>query len=372
MEKRISKNSAPDLFLLGSIAFLVVFGVIILASVSAPLSQAKIGTSYYFLNHQILYGLLPGLALALLAFKVRLETIKKWAPILLLINLVLLLLVFVPVIGVEAKGASRWLNFGLISFQPSELLKLTFVLYLASFLAARSQGQDKKSSNFTQTFAVFLVIIGLIGLLLALQPDVSTLGIIAVVASLMYFLAQTPIWHSALIIILGTGGLALLVRFASYRINRLLTFLNPELDPMGKGYQAKQALITIGSGGLLGQGLGLSQQKFGLLPEAMSDSIFAVFSEEAGFLGAILLLASFLVFLWASFRVIRRTKDSFPKLAALGITGWISLQALINISSMAGLLPLAGIPLPFVSYGGSALITELAGMGILLNISKSA
>lgn len=372
----MSKGSQTDLFLLGSIAFLVVFGIVILASVSAPLSQTKIGNSYYFLNHQIVYGLLPGLVLGFLAFKIRLEKIKKWAPAFLLLNLFLLVLVFVPKIGMEAKGASRWLDLGPISFQPSEFLKLTFILYLASFLAARSSAptQDKKIAGqkfFTQTFAAFLVIIGLIGLLLARQPDISTLGIIAVVASLMYFLAQTPISHSVLIVLLGAGGLAFLVKFASYRINRLLTFLNPELDPMGKGYQAKQALISIGSGGILGQGLGLSQQKFGLLPEAMSDSIFAIFSEEAGFLGTILLLAAFLVFLWASFRVIKRTKENFPKLAALGVTCWILLQALINISSMTGLLPLAGIPLPFVSYGGSALIAELAGMGILLNISKN-
>lgn len=368
----------PDPFLLGIIIFLVVLGIIILASVSAPLALDRFGTPYYFLNHQVIYGLIPGLLLALLAFKVKLGTIKKLAPFLLLINLVFLLLVFLPKIGMEAKGASRWLNLGFISFQPSEFLKLTFALYLASFLAVRTQNLKNGEKRgigakaFGQTFIAFLTIIGLIGLLLILQPDISTLGIIAVIASLMYFLAQTPFWHSLLIIILGSGGLVLLVRFASYRFSRLLTFLNPEFDPMGKGYQAKQALITIGSGGILGQGLGLSQQKFGLLPEAMSDSIFAVFSEEAGFAGAIILLSLFLAFLWASFRVVKRTQDGFAKLAALGITCWICLQALVNISSMTGLLPLAGIPLPFVSYGGSALIAELAGMGILLNISKQS
>lgn len=352
-------KKSPDLFLLGTIVFLVIFGVIILASVSAPLAQSKFGTPYYFLKHQMLYGLIPGLFLAFLAFKTKLETIKKLAPIFLLANLIFLLLVFLPGIGVETKGASRWLNLGFVSFQPSEFLKLTFVLYLASFLTTK------------KNFLAFLAIIGLIGLLLKFQPDISTLGIIGITASLMYFLAQTPFWHSLLIIILGSGGLAFLVKFAPYRFNRLLTFLDPELDLMGRGYQAKQALITIGSGGILGQGLGMSQQKFGLLPESMSDSIFAVFSEEMGFIGAIILLSFFLVFLWASFRIIKRTEGDFPKLAATGIACWICLQALVNISSMTGLLPLAGIPLPFVSYGGSALISELIGVGILLNISKN-
>lgn len=357
----MSKNSAPDKFLLGAIIALVIFGIIILTSVSSPLSQDKFGTPYYFLNHQLIYGLLPGLFLGFLAFKIKLETIKKWAPAILLANVILLVLVFLPVIGVEAKGASRWLNLGLISFQPSEFLKLTFVIYLASFLASK-----------TRPFLAFLIVLGIISLLLIFQPDVSTLGIIAVVACLMYFLAKTPFWHSALVAAFGAGGLTMLVKLADYRFNRLLAFINPEFDPMGQGYQAKQALITVGSGGIFGQGLGMSQQKFGLLPEAMSDSIFAVFSEETGFLGAVILLSLFLVFLWASFRIIKKTDEIFPKLAVSGIACWISLQALINMGSMTGLLPLAGIPLPFVSYGGSALIAELVGMGILLNISKNA
>lgn len=356
----------PDFFLLGTIVFLTIFGVIILASVSAPFSLDKFGTPYYFLNHQLLYGLIPGAILAFFAFRINLATIKKWAPFLLLINLILLIMLFLPKIGMEAKGASRWLNLGFISFQPSEFLKLTFILYLASFLAA---GQVKK--KFAQTFIAFLIVIGLIGLLLILQPDISTLVIIVLAASSMYFLAQTPLWHSILIFILGSGGLALLIKFEAYRFSRLLAFLNPEFDPMGKGYQLKQALIAIGSGGISGQGLGMSQQKFGLLPESMSDSIFAVFAEEAGFIGGIILLSFFSLFLWAGFRVIKKTQEKFSKLAALGITCWICLQAFINISSMTGILPLAGVPLPFVGYGGSALISELIGVGILLNISKN-
>jgi len=362
----------PDYFLLGTIVLLILSGILILASVSAPLSQERFGNPYYFLNHQMIYGLLPGLILAFLAFKINLAALKKRAPLLLLINLFLLLLVFFPVIGATAKGASRWLNLGFFSFQPSEFLKLTFILYSASFLSNRT-GENKSAGNKTilgQTFFAYSIIILVIGFLLALQPDVSTLGIIAIVAVLMYFLAQTPFWHTFLIVLGGGLSLAFLVKFASYRFARLAVFLNPELDPMGKGYQLKQALLAVGSGGLWGQGLGMSQQKFGVLPEAMSDSIFAVFAEETGFIGAAFLLLIFLAFLWSSLRVVKKNPDKFSQLAAFGITGWIVLQSFINIGAMTGLLPITGIPLPFISYGGSALISELIGMGILLNISK--
>lgn len=352
-----------DYLLLGSIISLIIIGVVILASVSAPFSLQKFGTPYYFLKHQMIYGLIPGLILAFLAFKINLTTIKKWSPVLLLINLGFLIMVFLPVIGIETKGASRWLNFGFISFQPSEFLKLTFILYLASFLT-------KKNNKFSQTFVAFLTVVALIAILLILQPDISTLGIIVLVGLLMYFLAQTPIWHTILVILLGSGGLLLLVKLAAYRIARLTAFLNPEFDPMGRGYQLKQALIAIGSGGIMGQGLGMSQQKFGALPESMSDSIFAVWAEESGFIGGAILIFLFLLFLWASLKIIRKTQDKFSQLAALGITCWICLQTFINIGGLSGILPLTGIPLPFVSYGGSALISELIGMGILLNISK--
>jgi len=397
----------PDLFLLVTITLLIILGVMILASVSAPFSQQKADNPYYFLKHQALFGLIPGIILAILAFKINLAILKKWAPFLLLANLILLLMVFLPKIGTETLGAARWLRLGPISFQPSEFLKLTFILYLASFLAAKTPHQNPRTrtkfgaglvqnrseasgsglrfgtgqasheqrqfwTGISQTFLAFLVIIGAISLLLILQPDVSTLGIILLTAVLMYFLAKTPLWHNVLVFLIGTGGLIFLIKFAAYRFTRIAVFLNPELDLMGKGYQIKQALIAIGSGGIFGQGLGMSAQKFlGALPQMMSDSIFAIFAEETGLIGTSILIVLFLLFLWANFRIAKKTQDRFSQLAVLGITCWICLQAFINISSITKLLPLAGIPLPFISYGGSALATELAAMGILLNISKN-
>lgn len=361
----------PDYLLLGSAVALILAGIIILASVSAPFSQEKFGTPYYFIIHQLLYGLMPGLILGFLAFKINLARIKKLSLILLLANLVFLILVFVPGIGVKTWGASRWLNFGPLSFQPAEFLKLTFILYLASFLASKTELRRSVGAiDFGKTFIIFLAVIGLISFLLAVQPDISTLGIIILTALIMYFLANTPFWQSFLMFFLGAGGLFLLVKFAAYRFARLATFFNPDADPLGQGYQIKQALIAVGSGGLFGQGLGLSQQKFGYLPQTMSDSVFAIFSEEAGFIGAIILISLFLLFLYAGLRAAKRTANRFSRLAIIGITCWISMQAFINIASMIGIVPISGVPLPFISYGGSALIAELIGVGIILNISK--
>lgn len=374
MLKGIAKSrSQPDYVLAGVVIALLVLGILILTSVSAAFSHEKFGSSYYFLNHQLLFGLLPGIILAFLFFRIRLDILKKWAPILLLINLILLAMVFLPKVGSAFGGAARWINLGPISFQPSEFLKLTFILYLASWLAGRTEkiNLKKKGVDFSQTLIAFLIVIGLISLFLIFQPDISTLLVILVSAGLMYFLAGTVLWHSIFLVLIGVGGLLTLIKLAPYRVARILVFLNPETDPMGMGYQIKQALIAVGSGGISGQGLGMSQLKFGFLPHSVSDAIFAIFAEETGFIGAFFLIFLFLMFLWRGFKAGKLNQDKFSNLAALGITSWIIIQGFVNIGAMTGLLPLTGIPLPFISYGGSALVTELIGVGILLNISKS-
>jgi cell division protein FtsW len=368
---RFSKN--PDYILLGVVIILIILGIVILASVSASFSFKKFGNTYYFLTHQILFGLLPGLILGFLAYRINLALLKKWAPVLLLITLALMIMVFLPTIGSTEYTAARWIGFGSFSFQPAELLKLTFILYLASWLVSRIEKitSIKKPSEFSQTLIAFFMVISIISLLLFFQSDISTLGVIILVAALMYFLINTPLWHSILIILIGAGGLFSLIKLAPYRVNRLLVFFNPDLDPMGIGYQAKQALITVGSGGLGGVGLGMSTQKLGFLPQTISDSIFAVFAEETGFIGGLILISLFLIFLLRGFKIAKESQDKFSQLTALGITSWIVFQSFVNIGAMIGLLPLTGIPLPFISYGGSALITELIGVGILLNISRA-
>lgn len=367
MEKSIKR---PDHILLGICIALIAAGILILASVSASFSLQRFGTTFYFFNHQLLVGLLPGLALAIAAFLTPLSVLRKWSLPLLVCAVALVGLVFIPGLGIKSGDALRWLSLGSFSFQPSELLKPAFILYLAAWLANRVSAKKKDA-----TLIPFIVILGSIGLFLVSQPAISTLGIIAITGLAMYFFAGTPVWHTLLILTAGMGGLFALTKIAAqtkllYILNRLAVFFDPSLDPLGKGYQIQQALIGIGSGGITGVGLGLSFQKFGSLPEPIGDSIFAIFAEEIGFLGAGFLILLFLAFAWRSFMVAKRTEDAFAKNAAVGIACWITLQTFVNIGSMIGMLPLTGVPLPFISYGGSALVAELIGIGILLNISK--
>lgn len=381
--KRLGKI---DYSLLYIVLFLLIAGIVILTSVSASFSQEKSGSSYSFLFHQIIFGLIPGLFLGFLAFRAPINFFKKWAPLLFGINLIFMVLIFIPGIGSEVFGASRWIGLGPLSFQPSEFLKLTFILYLSLWLANRlekekliskvkSKKEDKPLFTLTnleeQTLIPFLAIIGTVGLLLILQPDISTLGVIVLVSFLIYFLAGTPIKHSVMIILGGITVLATLIKLAPYRTQRLAVFLNPEIDPMGLGYQIKQALIAVGSGGIMGLGLGMSRQKLGFLPQPMADSIFAIFAEEAGFIGSFILVSLFIAFAWKGFNISKRSSDKFCQFVGIGITSWIVIQGFVNMGSMLGILPLTGIPLPFISYGGTHIIVELVGVGILLNISKN-
>lgn len=363
----------PDYVLLVTVIALIAIGILILANVSAPLSLEKFNTTYYFLNHQLLFGLLPGIILGFLFFITPLKVLRRWAPVLLFINLILLAIIFLPGVGFEHGGAARWIGWP-FPFQPSEALKLTFILYLAAWLASRIDSRKAQEDYLKrlhgQTFIAFLVIIVIISLLLIFQPDISTLGVIILVAISMYFLAKMPLWQIFLMILVGAGALSLLVKLAPYRFNRILVFFNPTVEPMGIGYQIKQAVIAVGSGGISGLGMGMSQFKFGFLPQTISDSIFAVFAEETGFIGSCFLIILFLIFLWRGLRIGKLCQDSFSQLTAWGITIWICLQGFINIGAMTGILPLTGIPLPLISYGGSALVAQLAGIGVLLNISR--
>ena len=361
----MEKKHRPDPILLGICVALVAVGILVLASVSASFSLQRFGTTFYFFTHQLLFGLLPGITIGLALFLLPLSFLKKWSVPILVSAVVLVGFVFIPGIGVKSGDALRWVSVGSFSFQPSELLKPAFILYLAAWLANRTSLKQRAG-----TLIPFLVILGAISLFLVLQPAVSTLGIIGITGLAMYFFSGTPLWHTLLLLLGGLGGLFFLIRIAPYRLNRLAVFFDPSLDPLGKGYQIKQALIGIGSGGITGVGLGLSFQKFGSLPEPIGDSIFAIFAEEIGFIGAAFLIVLFLAFAWRSFIIAKRVGDAFSKNAAIGIACWITVQAFVNMGSMVGLLPLTGVPLPFISYGGSALIAELIGVGILLNISK--
>lgn len=365
----MAKRQPPDLLLLCICGLLVSSGVLILASVSSSFSLERTGNSFTFLNRQLLFGLVPGLVLGGAAFFAPLSLFKRWSFPFLLFSIFLLALVFMPGLGADIRGAQRWIFVGSFSFQPAELLKLALILYIASWLASRA---SLRKQTFKKTFLPFVAVMTVVSIFLVLQRDVGTLAVVAATGLAMYFLASTPVWHTFVFAGFGIVAFALLITLEPYRWARLKVFLDPSLDPLGKGYQVKQALIGIGSGGLLGTGLGLSFQKFGSLPAPISDSIFAVFAEEVGFVGSFVLILLFVAFVWRALVCAKRAPDVFASLTAAGIGVWIFLQTSVHIGANLGLLPLTGIPLPFVSHGGSALVSELIALGILLNISKQA
>ena len=367
------KTRSPDYPLIVILFLLIILSTLILSSVSAVFSQEKYGYPTYFLFHQVVYGLAIGIFLGFLAYKIPLSLFRKTAFILFIITLILLGLVFMPKFGFESGGASRWIGWGSVSFQPAEFLKITFILYLAAWLASLtelSSPRQKRTKKHNIILGAFLVIMAILSFFLILQPNIGTLGILFAIALLMYFAAGTPFWHIIFMVLTGTVMILALIKIKPYILSRFLVFLNPEIDPLGIGYQLKQSLIAVGSGGIIGLGLGFSRQKFGFVPQSIGDSIFAIFAEEAGFIGATILVILFLAFVWRGLGIAKRAPDKFSQLTALGITSWICVQAFVNIGVTIGILPLTGVPLPFVSYGGSHLIAELIGVGILLNISK--
>jgi cell division protein FtsW len=346
-------------------ATVVLLGILLLAEISAVFSQEKFGEISYYFSHQMLFGLFLGALLGFIAFKIPLHYFKKFAWQMILLNLALILFVFIPSMGIVSGGAPRWLNLKFVSLQPSEFLKITFIIYASTWLARRI---EKKALN-KKTIIPFFAILGVITLMLILQNDASTLGVIVFSAISMYFLANAPFWHTLLMLGVSGIGLLLLVGVTPFRMNRILVFLGVQDDPMGSGFQIKQALIAIGSGGILGLGVGMSRQ-INFLPQTMSDSIFAIYAEETGFIGSCFLISLFMFFLWRVFEIAKNSSDKFSQIFAVGFGSWIFLQAFVNIGSMLHILPLTGIPLPFIGYGGSHLIAEFIGIGILLNISK--
>lgn len=365
-------------FLLVS-SLLIIFGWLFLATLSAPASLQAVGTTNYYLFHH-LSAIGIGLVLSFIAFKTPLDFLKKASPFLLLTNLLLLILVFFPVIGTQFWGARRWINLWGNTLQPSEFLKVTSILYFSSWIAGRFSGGKRISVKFNikekyqtllQVFVPFLCLLSVITLLLYLQRDISTLGIIGITLIIIYFSAGAPLWHLASTLLMGSIGIALFIFIEPYRLERLKVFLHPEVDPLGRGLQLKQSLIALGSGGFFGEGWGMSVQKFGFLPQAMTDSIFAILGEETGIIGCMALVLMLLLFFWFGFKIANSVNDTFSKLTAIGIVTWITFQSFINIASTIGIFPLSGIPLPFFSYGGSHIIAEMIGVGILLNISKN-
>lgn len=365
----MSKDARPiDYTYLAIVGAIVLFGFMMLASASAPVGYDRFGDSYYFVTHQLVFGLIPGIAGLIFFSRVPYTFWKRNAWNLLLVSIALLVIVFIPGLSAGIGTAHSWISIGgFFSVQPSEIVKITFLFYLAAWLERRGEAGVRDVHG---GFLPFIVTLGIILLLLLLQPDVGTMSIIAAMALAVYFVAGAPLVYVGGLIAGGASALALLIGLEPYRAARFTTFLNPELDPQGIGYHINQALLAIGSGGIFGVGYGHSRQKFQYLPEVSGDSIYAVIGEEMGLVVALLVLAAFLAFLWRTLKIANEAPDKFGKYVCVGIAAWIVIQAFVNIASMVALLPMTGITLPFVSYGGTSLAVSLWAVGVVLNISR--
>lgn len=382
--KNLSKNLGNkrhiNYYFLALSAVMLLAGLFFLSTLSAIQSLKFFGNTHYYFFHQLI-AVVIGLVGGLISLKIPLRWLKKTSPWLLGLNAVFLLLVLVPSIGAKFWGASRWISIGGITFQPSEFFKISIIIYLSAFLSERFSEHERPGifhgarfavKNMTKVFIPFLVMLAVVGGFLLSQRDMSTLGVIAVAMISIYFAAGTPLWHTLATVIGGAGAAAALVVTTPYRLERLKTAFSPESDPLGAGLQLKQSLIALGSGGIFGKGLGMSTQKFGFLPQSMSDSLFPIIGEELGILGCVAVVALFVAFAYGGIWIARRSTDTFGRLVAVGITAWISAQTFLNIASSIGLFPVSGVPLPFFSYGGSHIVAELIAVGLLLNISKNA
>ena len=350
-----------DIVLLIVTILLALFGLLMLYDASSFISFRDFGTKYHYVKNQALW---MGLGLVGMAFFARFNYKKLYnlALPILVIAIGMLLAVFIPGIGAAELGAHRWINLRFSLLQPAEFIKLALAIYLAAWFSTKEKGR----------FMAFLLLIGGVLGLVMLEPDMGTTITILLEALLLYFLSGgNLLYFIGLGPVLAVLGILLAV-VSPYRMKRIETFLHPDNSVQGASYHVRQILIALGSGGVTGVGLGNSLQKYAYLPENATDSIFAIIAEEIGFVGAFMLICAFALFIWRGMTIAMHAKDTFGKLLASGIVAFLAMQIIINLGAMTALLPLTGIPLPFISYGGSALVVDLWSVGILLNISMQS
>jgi len=362
-----NKHGEVDKALLIIVGIIIVFGIVMLSSASSVIAYNAYDNSYYFLKHQF-YGLILGLLALWFFSKVDYQIWRKYALGMLIASIGLLLLVFIPGLA-STWGTSRsWINVFGFSLQPSEFVKITFLIYLAAWL----EGRRKQLAEVARGIGPFVVILGVIALLMVLQPDVGTLTIIALSSLAVYFIGGGSIKHLTVLILLGLVGLAMMVNIYPYQANRFKCMMDPSFSKQEICYQVNQSLIAVGSGGWFGRGLGASRQKFSYLPQAENDAIFPIISEEVGFIFSSALILLYLALFLKGVAIAKNAPDDFGKILAVGIVSWITIQALINIGGIVNIMPMTGVPLPLISYGGSAMLAALASIGILANISRQS
>jgi len=356
-----------DKFFLGLVIFLTLGGFFLFISASMGLFARETGARFAATAfNQFFYGLVLGSLFLVILSKINYKLWRKYSLYIFIASLLLTAAVFIPGLGFSHGGALRWLSLGIFTIQPAEILKFGVIIYLASLFS------DVKNSVTTIKWGLMplLAVLALVGIVLLLQPDTGTFLVIFITALSLFVIAGGRWKHLFYLFIASSLGFVAYAASKPYIIARLRTFFDPSYDVMGAGWQLNQSLIAIGSGGIFGKGFGQSIQKFNFLPEPTSDSIFAVAAEEFGFIGAILIISFIVLFLLKGLSIARKSPDLFSRLAVSGIVIMIVFQAFINIASMLGVFPLTGIPLPFVSHGGTALMITLAEMGVVLNISR--
>lgn len=360
---RPHKNS-PDYTYLTLASILVLFGLVMISSSSVVLSSTNYNQNYGFVIRQMV-ALGIGVVGALVALRISYNQWRQLALPFFIVSLILLLLLFVPGLGKETKGAVRWIDLGLFQLQPSEVLKLALIIYFSAWLERRKH-QMKKLETVVGFGLLLLPIIGL----MVVQRDLGTLLVILVTIGLLYFASGARYSHIAFGLIAGGALVALLIIAEPYRLERLATFRNASADTLGAGYHINQASLAIGSGGWWGRGFGNSLQKYLYLPEPHTDSIFAIAVEELGFVRMLVVLAVIGYLAYRGYQIAHRSSDDFGRYLAFGLTTMFLFQAMINIGAILGLIPLTGVPLPFISYGGTSLVSSLVAVGIMLNLSR--
>lgn len=363
---RTKRRNQPAALLMVSTGSLVLLGLIMILSASSVSSFATYGSSFLYFNKQLLWA---GIGLAGFIFFSRFDyrKLKNRGYVLMPVVGVLLLAVLIPGVGIVAGGSARWLGAGPLAFQPSELAKLALVLFLADVF---SRKEERTLQELSHTLLPFAPVVGILALLVMMQPDMGTTLLLGAIGLGMLFVAGAPLRFILPIGMLGLGAAAAAALSADYRRERVLAFMDPWADPLNTGYHTIQSLIALGSGGWLGVGLGASRQKWSYIPNAHTDFIYSILGEEMGLLGTLTVLGLFAFIVYLGIRTARQSRDRFGMFVATGITIWIGVQAMVNIGAVTATMPITGVPLPLVSFGGSSLVVSLVAMGILTNIAK--
>jgi cell division protein FtsW len=359
------KKSNPDLILIIATLSLLSIGLLMVYSASAIWADYKFHDSFFFAKRQMLFA---GVGIVSMFFIMNIDywTWRTWSKVLVIVCFTLLVAVLIPGIGMERNGSRSWIGVGAFSIQPSEFMKIAMIMFLAKFLSER----QKLITSFKKGLVPSLSLVFLAFAIIMLQPDLGTGTVMVGTCIVMIFISGARISHFAGLGLLGVAGFVGLVFSAPYRMKRITSFLDPWQDPQNSGFQIIQSLFAIGPGGLFGLGLGQSRQKFFYLPEPQTDFIFAILSEELGFIGGSLVILLFALLLWRGIRIALGAPDLYGSFLAVGIIAMVAIQVMINIGVVTGLMPVTGITLPFLSYGGSSLTLMLMAIGILLNISR--